>query len=109
MLGFKGTDAERIWQHSQLKWKDLKYLRRKRVGQEESERPEESKTRPSIPDTSIGFAILLSLTGIAQIYDSWIGHALIAIPGLMLIISALITGAMLRKDKEKANKSVRSS
>jgi hypothetical protein len=38
MLGFRGTDAEGIWQHSQLKGKGLKYLRRKIVGQEESER-----------------------------------------------------------------------
>jgi len=57
---------------------------------------EESKRRSGIPDIYIGFAILLAIVGIAQIYESWIGHALIAILGLMLMISALVTGAMLK-------------
>jgi hypothetical protein len=35
----------------------------------------ESKSRSNIPDTYIGFAILLAIAGLAQIYDSWIGHA----------------------------------
>lgn len=63
---------------------------------EESETPEESKHTSNIPDTYIGFAILLAIVGIAQIYESWIGHALIAILGLVLMISALVTGAMLQ-------------
>ena len=63
---------------------------------EESETPEESKHTSSKPDTYIGFAILLAIAGFAQIYDSWIGHAFIAILGLMLMISVLVTGAMLK-------------
>jgi hypothetical protein len=58
--------------------------------------PEESKHRSSTPDTFIGFAILLAIVGLAQFYDSWIGHAFIAILSLMLMISALVTGAMLK-------------
>ncbi|MDD1748541.1 MAG: hypothetical protein LUO89_01570 [Methanothrix sp.] len=38
----------------------------------------------------------MAIVGIAQIYESWIGHALIAILGLMLMISVLVTGAMLK-------------
>lgn len=44
----------------------------------------------------MGFVLLLVIAGISQIYESWIGHALIAITGMMLMISALVTGAMLK-------------
>lgn len=44
----------------------------------------------------MGLALLLAIVGIAQIYVSWIGHFLVAMLGLMLMISALVTGAMLK-------------
>jgi hypothetical protein len=40
--------------------------------------------------------LLLIISGIALAYDSWIGHALIAIISLLLMIYALTTGAMLK-------------
>lgn len=61
----------------------------------------ESKRRSSIPDALIGFVILLAIAGLAQIYNSWIGHAFIALISLMLMISALVTGAMLKGRIEK--------
>jgi hypothetical protein len=44
----------------------------------------------------VGLAVLLVIVGISQIYESWIGHFLVAMLGLMLMIFALVTGAMLR-------------
>ncbi len=40
--------------------------------------------------------LLLVIAAISQIYVSWIGHALIAIIGMTLMISSLVTGAMLK-------------
>lgn len=44
----------------------------------------------------VGLALLLAIGGIALAYENWVGHALIAIVGLMLMIYSLTTGAMLR-------------
>ena len=51
---------------------------------------------PGISDILVGLALLLIICGIAATYGSWIGHAIIAIIGLVLMISALATGAMLK-------------
>ena len=48
------------------------------------------------PDVLVGLALLFAIGGIALAYESWLGHALIAIVGLMLMIYSLTTGAMLR-------------
>ena len=51
---------------------------------------------PGISDILVGLAFLVIIGGIATTYESWIGHAIIAIIGLVLMISALATGAMLK-------------
>lgn len=58
--------------------------------------PENSNHVKSKLDVYIGFIILLVIAGIAQIYVSWIGHALIAIIGLILMTYTLATGSMLK-------------
>ncbi|WP_156161080.1 MULTISPECIES: hypothetical protein [unclassified Methanosarcina] len=40
--------------------------------------------------------MLLVISGVAMLYESWIGHALIVLISLLLIIYALATGAMLK-------------
>lgn len=47
-------------------------------------------------DIYVGLVLLLIISGIALVYENWIGHALIAITSLFLIIYALTTGAMLK-------------
>lgn len=56
----------------------------------------ESNQKPAISDIYIGLVLLIIISGIALVYGSWIGHALIAIISLVLMIYVLTTAAMLK-------------
>ena len=47
-------------------------------------------------DAYKGSIIFLAIAGIAQLYVSWLGHAFIAIVGLILMVYTIATGAMLK-------------
>lgn len=58
-----------------------------------SQRKPDKKTS----DIYVGLVLLLIISGIALMYESWIGHALIAIVSLLLIVRTLTTGAMIKR------------
>lgn len=67
---------------------------------------EKSNQRQTIPDIYTGLALLLIIGGIALAYESWIGHALIAITSLLLMVYALTTGAMLKGRLKRSSRNI---
>lgn len=59
-----------------------------------SQIPDGSEQGPST-DTYIALALLLLILGTALIYGGWIGHALVGLAGVLLLICAVVMGAML--------------